>query len=90
MDVGSDFSVGACIKRVSGCQILSGESQERLGSQFGKRSEVQQNDEVPEVLPWLDIAKPILPVFMGRKGPEGVDDDTFSCILTVEAPMSGL
>ena len=67
MDVGSDFSVGACVKRVSRCHILSGESLEHLGSQFGKPSEVQRNDGVPKVSPWLDIAKPILWVFMNKQ-----------------------
>ena len=64
------LSIRACTQRSFGCGILSREGPECLGSQFGKLSEVRRHYTVPKVSPRLDIAKPILRVFVSKQALE--------------------
>ena len=56
--------------RSVGHGVLSREGLECLGSQFRKSSEVRQHYTVPKVSPRLDMAKPILRVFVGKQALE--------------------
>ena len=68
--VSGRLSIRAHIWRSIGCGVLSREGLEHLGSQFGKSTEVRQHYTVPKVSPRLDIAKPVLRVFVGKQALE--------------------
>ena len=70
MYVSGHLSIRACIWGGVGCGVLSREGVERLGSQLGKSSEVRRHYTVPKVSPRLDIAEPILLVFVSEQALE--------------------
>ena len=68
--VGGHLSICACTRRSFGHGVLSREGLEHLGSQFGKSSEIQQHYAVPKVSPRLDMAEPVLRVFVSEQALE--------------------
>ena len=64
------LSIRAHTWRGIGHGVLSREGVERLGSQFRKSSEVWQHYTVPNLSPRLDIAEPILRVFVSEQALE--------------------
>ena len=68
--VSGHLSIRARTWRGVRCGVLSREGPEHLGGQFRKSSEVRQHYTVPKVSPRLDIAKPVLWVFVSEQALE--------------------
>ena len=68
--VSSHLSIRAYTWKSVGHGVLSREGPECLSSQFVKSSEVRRHYTVPKVSPRLDIAEPILRVFVSEQALE--------------------
>ena len=68
--VSGHLSIRARTWRSVGHSVLSREGPECLGSQFRKSLEVRQHYTVPKVSPRLDIAEPVLRVFVSEQALE--------------------
>ena len=68
--VSGRLSIRPCIWGSAGNGILSREGVECLGSQLGKLSEVWRHYRVFKLSPRLDVAEPVLRVFVGEQAQE--------------------